>query len=96
MVGLYFDVKKIPVPQLNVLDPAFHYDFKQTLQGAQLAMELDVSHLNPTNATCLTALIKKYWTVFDVHGTFTPVCGYQYVIDTVNAKQQLCARASPP
>jgi hypothetical protein len=56
------------------------------LHGAQLAKDLDVSHLNPSQATQLIALIKKYWTVFDEYGTFTPVRGYQCVIDTGNAK----------
>jgi hypothetical protein len=45
-------------------------------------MELDFSHLEPSHAACLTALIKKYWTILNV----TPVHGNQCVIDTGNVK----------
>ncbi len=51
-----------------------------------MATELDVSHLEPSQAARLIALIKKYWTIFDERRTFTPMCGYQSVIDTRNAK----------
>jgi hypothetical protein len=56
------------------------------LHGAQLARDLDNSHLYPCHAEQLIALIKRYWSVFDEHGTFTPVRGYQCVFGTGNAK----------
>jgi hypothetical protein len=51
-----------------------------------LAKEFDVSHLLPDQASWLTDLIKRYWTILDTHGTFTPVRFYQCVIDTGNHK----------
>jgi hypothetical protein len=56
------------------------------LHGNQLARDLDISHLDPTHAEELIALIKQYWSVFNEHGTFTPLHGYQCIIDTGNAK----------
>jgi hypothetical protein len=64
----------------------FHYDFDEALHGAQLPQDLDTSHLDPSHADQLIALIKWYWSVFDERGTFTPVHGYQCVINTGNAK----------
>jgi hypothetical protein len=56
--GALFQQKKSPFPQLDVVDPDFHYDFNERLHGAQLAKDLDVSHLNPSRAKQLIALIK--------------------------------------
>jgi hypothetical protein len=47
---------------------------------------LDISHLDPAYAEHIIAMIKWYWSIFDEHGTFTPVHGYQCVIDTGNTK----------
>jgi hypothetical protein len=47
---------------------------------------LNISHLDPSHAKQLIALIKWYWTVFNERGTFTPIRSYQYVIDTGNAE----------
>jgi hypothetical protein len=84
--GVILQQKKSPIPQLDVIDLEFHYDFDETLHGVQLAKDLDVSHLNPSQAAQLIALIKQYWTIFNDRGTFTPMHSYQCVIDTGNAK----------
>jgi hypothetical protein len=76
---------KFPVPVLDVHDPLFDYSFSEELHGPILEKDLDLSHLSSENAASLTALIKKYWTVFGKCGTFTPVCNYQCIIDTGNA-----------
>jgi hypothetical protein len=68
------------------MDPDFHYDFDKKFHGAQLAKDLDISHLDPSHAKQLIALIKHYWIIFDERGTFTPVHGYHCVIDAGNAK----------
>jgi hypothetical protein len=86
IAGIILLQKKSPVPQLDVIEPDFHYDYDKELHGTQLAKDLDISHLNPLHAKQLIAFIKQYWTVFDERGMFTPVCGYQCVIDTGNAK----------
>ncbi len=52
------------------------------MHGTQLAKDLDISHLDPSHAAQLIADIKQYWTIFDEHRTFTPLHGYQCVIDT--------------
>jgi hypothetical protein len=36
----------------------------------------------PADAAEVVALIKKYWSVFDKRGTFTPIVDYECVIDT--------------
>jgi hypothetical protein len=56
------------------------------LYGAQLAKDLDISHLDPSHAEQLISLIEQCRIVFDERGTFTPVRNYQCVIDTRNAK----------
>jgi hypothetical protein len=76
---------KFPAPALDVHDPLFDYSFSEELHGPILEKDLNLSHLSPENAASLTALIKKYWTVFNERGTFTPVRNYQCVIDTGNA-----------
>jgi hypothetical protein len=48
-------------------------------------MELNLSHLQPKECKYLTALIKKYWCVFDERGTFVPVRHYQCIINTISA-----------
>ena len=47
--------------------------------------ELNLSHLQPKERKHLTALIKKYWCVFDGRGTFVPIQHYQCIIDTESA-----------
>jgi hypothetical protein len=84
--GIILQQKKSPVPQLDVVDLDFHYDFDEMLHGAQLDKDLDVSHLEPSHAKQLIAFIKQYWTIFNEHGTFTPMRSYQCLIDTGNAK----------
>jgi hypothetical protein len=84
--GVILRQRKSPVPQLNVVDLTFHYEINEVLHGAQLARDLDISHLDPTHAKQLIALIKRCWSVFDECGTFIPVRRYQCIIDTENAK----------
>jgi hypothetical protein len=64
---------KFPTPPLDADDPTFTYIYSDELHGDKLRSELDVSHLCPTDASALLNLIKEYWSVFDEHGTFTPV-----------------------
>ena len=45
---------------------------------------LDVSHLPSGVQTLVTALVKKYWCVFDEKGLYVPVKDYECVIDTGN------------
>jgi hypothetical protein len=59
--------------------------FSEDRDSPQLAKELNVSHLDPEQGAQLTALIKKYWCVFDNRGTFVPVKQYQCFIDTGTA-----------
>jgi hypothetical protein len=74
---------KFPAPALDI-HPLFDYSFSEELHSLILEKDLNLSHLSPENAASLTALIKKYWTVFDERGTFTPVRNYQCIIDTGN------------
>jgi hypothetical protein len=67
---------KFPVPVLDVHDPLFDYSFSQELHGPILEKDLNFSHLSPENAASLMALIKKYWTVFNERGSFTPIRNY--------------------
>jgi hypothetical protein len=78
--------KKYAAPDLTTINPLFNYKFDEAFYGAQLAKDLNVSHLQPDQALRLTDLIKCYWTIFDTHGTFAPVRFYQCVIDTGNHK----------
>jgi hypothetical protein len=39
----------------------------------------------PKQGDQLSALIKRYWSIFDNRGTFTPVRHYQFIIDTGSA-----------
>ncbi len=71
--GVVLQLRKSPVPQLYVVDPTFHYEFDEALHGAQLAKDLDISHLDPNHAEQSIALIKQYWSVFDARRTFTPM-----------------------
>jgi hypothetical protein len=69
---------------LDVHHPLFDYSFSEKLHSPIFKKDLSLTHLSPENATSFTAMIKKYCTVFNKCGTFTPVCKYQCVIDTGN------------
>jgi hypothetical protein len=83
--GVILCKTKFPQPLLDLCDPLFDYLFSDAIHGPILANVLDLSHLSLVNASRLTLLIKKYWTVFDERGTFVPICNYQCVIDTGNS-----------
>ncbi len=77
--------KKHPQPPLNIDDPTFNYKFDESLHAEKIKSELLLDHLLPSNAAAVIALIKRYWTVFDDRGTFTPIRSYECVIDTGSA-----------
>jgi hypothetical protein len=83
--GVILRKTKFPAPALDVHDRLFDCSFSEELHGPILETDLNLSHLSPENSASLTALIKKYWTVFDERGTFTLVRNYQLVINTGNA-----------
>jgi hypothetical protein len=83
--GVILRKTKFPQPLLDLCNPLFDYQFSDAIHGPILANVLNLSHLSPVNAACLTSLIKKYWTVFDEWGTFVPIRNYQCVIDTGNS-----------
>ncbi len=63
----------------------FNYKFDESLHAEKIKSELSLNHLAPSEAAAVTALIKRYWTVFDDRGTFTPIKSYECVIDTGTA-----------
>ena len=62
---------------LTDIDPNFGVEYAELLHGAILSKELDVYHLTPPQQIVLTALIKKYWHVFNKEGVTTPVKDYE-------------------
>ena len=80
--GVILRKKKHPRPPLDVDDPLFNYKFDDALHSGKLKSDLSIGHLLPADQADVIALIKKYWTVFDDRGTFTPIVDYECVIDT--------------
>ncbi len=76
--------KKFVAPALDQDNPVFNYMYSEAKHGKCLKKP-DLSHLQPKEHERLTALIKKYWCVFDECGTFVPVRHYQCIIDTGSA-----------
>jgi hypothetical protein len=76
---------KHPPPPLDVVDPGFHFPFDEAIHGERLCAQLNLSHLDPSIQLKVTALVKKYWSVFDEHGVRVPVRNYKRVIDTGDA-----------
>jgi hypothetical protein len=68
---------KHPPPSLDEVDPKFFSAYDESKHGAQLKQDLNLSHLEPTVGNRICALVKKYWSVFDNKGVFTPVKNYQ-------------------
>jgi hypothetical protein len=68
-----------------VVDPLFSFQYNESVHGAQLCKDLDLSHLDTDLQQTIYALIIKYWPVFDDRGVFVPVKNYECVIDTGNA-----------
>jgi hypothetical protein len=77
---------KHPPPPLGVFVPEFHFPFNEALHGKRLRAQLDLFHLDPSIQLKVTALVKKYWSVFDERGVWVPVRNcvliHQYVCFT--------------
>jgi hypothetical protein len=71
--GVILCKKKHPQPPLDINNPTFNYKFDEALHAANIKSELLRDHLSPADAAEVVALIKRYWTVFDEGGTFTPI-----------------------
>jgi hypothetical protein len=67
-----------------VVDLKFHFPFGEALHGVRLCMQLDLSYLDSSVQLKVTALVKKYWSVFNERGVWVPVRNYECVIDTGN------------
>ncbi len=80
--GVILRKKKHPQPPLDVNDLTFNYKFDKALHAAKIKSELLLDHLSPADAVEVVALIKRYWTVLDERGTFTPIRSYECVINT--------------
>jgi hypothetical protein len=80
--GVILCKKKHPQPNLDVNNPSFNYKFNEALHAVKIKSELSIGHLLPANAAEVVALIKKYWSVFDKRGTFTPIVDFKCVINT--------------
>ncbi len=76
---------KHPPPPLGVVDPLFSVQYDESIHGARLNKDLDLSHLDTDLQQTIYVLIIKYWPVFDNRGVFVPVKNYECVIDTGNA-----------
>jgi hypothetical protein len=72
-------------PTLDVVDPKFHIPFDKALQGEHLCTQLNLPQLDPLIQLKVTALVKKYWSVFNEHEVWVPVWNYKYVIETCDA-----------
>jgi hypothetical protein len=77
-------LKHLP-PPLDMVDPKFHFPFNEVCHSKCLCPQIYLSHLDPSVQLRVTALVKKYWSVFDEHGVWVPVRKYKCVIDTGNA-----------
>ncbi len=76
-----------PAPALDAnVDPAFHAPFVPATHEALMCKDLDLSHLDPALQDKIYAIIRKYWSVFDVKGVFVPVKNYKCVINTGTAQ----------
>ncbi len=64
---------KHPQPPIDVPNSQFHFTFDQSIHGAHLKEQLDLSHLDPPTQLAVINLIKKYWSVFDERGVWVPV-----------------------
>jgi hypothetical protein len=76
---------KHPPPPLDMVNPEFHFPFDEAIHGERLCTQLNLSHLDPSIQLKVTALIKKYWSVFNERGFWVPVWNYKCMIDTGNA-----------
>ena len=76
---------KHPPPPLDVPDSQFHSTFDESIHGAHLQKQLNLSHLDHPTQLVVINLIKKYWSIFDECKVWVPVRNYECVIDTGNA-----------
>jgi hypothetical protein len=83
--GLVLRKKKFDDPVLDQDNMVFDFVYSKDEHSKRLKKELDLSHLQPEQSASLTALIKKYWCVFNERGTFVPVQHYQCIIDSGSA-----------
>jgi hypothetical protein len=83
--GVILRKKKHPQPPLDFDDPTFNYKFDESIHAEKIKSKLLLDHLSSANAAAVLALIKRYWTVFNDRGTFTPIQFYECVIDTGTA-----------
>ena len=83
--GVVLRKKKFDAPVLDQDNLVFDFVYSKDKHGKRLKKDLNLSHLQHEQSTRLTALIKKYWCVFDEHGTFVPVQHYQCIIDSGSA-----------
>ncbi len=74
-----------PPQSLDIADLLFSFQYDESLHGACLRKDLDLSHLDTAFQQTIYALIIKYWPVFDDRGVFVPVKNYECIIDTGNA-----------
>jgi hypothetical protein len=77
--------KKHPQPPLDVTNPSLNYKFDEALYADTIKSELSIGPLLPAGAAEVVALFKKYWSMFNKRGTFTPIVDYECVIDTSTA-----------
>jgi len=84
--GCILRKRKHPAPLIDDIDPKSHTVYDETLHGAKLRKELNLSHLDPSLQATVYSLIQKYWSVFDDKGQFAPVKDYSCVIDTGTAR----------
>ena len=68
------------------MDPQFNVRFNEVLHGEYPRENLHVGHVSPACAARLTALIKKYWCVFNPDEVRLPITiiGYECDINTGN------------
>ncbi len=84
--GTVLRKRKHPAPALDEIAPEFYAKYDESLHGAKLRKELDLSHLLARVRDKVYGLIQIYWSVFDDKGQFVPVKDYTCIIDTGSAR----------
>jgi hypothetical protein len=74
--GTILRKRKHPAPALDEIAPEFYAKYDESLHGAKLHKELDLSHLLALVHDKVYSLIQKYRSVFDDKGQFVPVKDY--------------------
>ena len=78
--------RKHPAPALDNTDPVFSCAYDETRDGQQLCGDLPLDHLPQDVVSKVTAVIKRFSSVFSVKGRFVPVKNYEFEIDTGSAR----------